>query len=349
MDVKLRSRMVIAEEDYLASADGLLPKAQWILTFFLASETANSNERNTVLDSCDPVDTPMEEKSKLDEIKNGKPCQDSESDTIRGMIGPLFILQPLDSYLQIAICLVNVSEDSSLLYSNLDADHAGSPRIQLSSILTGFEGRLKEVVKITSILQLAPSEMKEFSDQLKELSDKGFIRPSSSPWGALVLSSVYSKIDLRSGYHQLRVREEDIPKTAFKTRYGHYEFQVMPFGLTNEPAVFMDFMNWQTRAQRASEANLGVAKERGVFDWGDKQEASFQVLKEKLCIAPILALPEGAENFIIYCDASHKRLDVVLMQNKKVTAYASRQLKIHEKNYTTHDLELGAVVFTLKL
>ncbi|GJU83931.1 putative reverse transcriptase domain-containing protein [Tanacetum coccineum] len=85
------------------------------------------------------------------------------------------------------------------------------------------------------------------------------------------------------------------------------------------------------------------------FDWGDKQEAPFQLLKHKLCSTPILALLEGAENFIVYCDASHKGLGVVLMQNEKVIAYASRQLKIHEKNYTTHDLKLGTVVFALKI
>ncbi|GJZ88376.1 putative reverse transcriptase domain-containing protein [Tanacetum coccineum] len=85
------------------------------------------------------------------------------------------------------------------------------------------------------------------------------------------------------------------------------------------------------------------------FEWNDKQEADFQTLKHKLCSTPILALPQGAENFIVYCDASHKGLGVVLMQNEKVIAYASRQLKIHEKNYTTHDFELGAVVFALKI
>ncbi|GJW90510.1 putative reverse transcriptase domain-containing protein [Tanacetum coccineum] len=85
------------------------------------------------------------------------------------------------------------------------------------------------------------------------------------------------------------------------------------------------------------------------FVWGDKQEAAFQLLKHKLCSALILALPEGSEDFIAYCDASIKGLGDVLMQREKVIAYASRQLKIHEKNYTTHDLELGAVVFALKI
>ncbi|GJZ90052.1 putative reverse transcriptase domain-containing protein [Tanacetum coccineum] len=282
--------------------------------------------------------------------------------------------------------------------------------------------------------RLAPSKMKELSEQLQELSDKGFIRPSSSPWGAPVLfvkkkdgsfrmcidyrelnkltvknryplpriddlfdqlqgSSIYSKIDLRSGYHQLRVREQDIPKTAFRTRYGHYEFQVMPFGLTNAPAVFMDLMNrvckpyldkfvivfiddiliyskdkkeheehlkailellkkeklgihvdpakiesikdWASPKtptkirqflglagyyRRFIEGFSKIAKsmmkltQKGIkFDWGEKEENVFQLIKQKLCSAPILALPEESEDFVVYCDASHKGLGVVLM------------------------------------
>ncbi|GKA35120.1 putative reverse transcriptase domain-containing protein [Tanacetum coccineum] len=312
--------------------------------------------------------------------------------------------------------------------------------------------------------RLAPSEMKELSEQLKELSNKGFIRPSSSPWGAPVLfvkkkdgsfqmcidyrelnkltvknryplpriddlfdqlqgSSIYSKIDLRSGYHQLKVREEDISKTAFRTRYGHYEFQVMPFGLTNAPAnkqeheehlkIILELLKKEELYAKFSKCEFWIPKvqflghvidSKGIhvdpakiesvkdwtspkspteirqflglagyyrrfiegfskiakpmtkltqkkvkFEWGDKQETTFQLLKQKLCSAPILALPEGSEDFIAYCDASKKGLGAVLMQREKVISYASRQLKIHEKNYTTHDLELGAVVFALKI
>nr|GEY60926.1 putative reverse transcriptase domain-containing protein [Tanacetum cinerariifolium] len=236
-------------------------------------------------------------------------------------------------------------------------------------------------------------------------------------------TSFYSKIDPRSSYHQLRIQEEDISKTAFRTRYGHYEFQVMPFGLTNAPVVFMDLMNRvckpyldkfvivftddiliYSKNEEEHEEHLKAILDQGIhvdsaeiesvkdwaspkspteirqflglagyyrrfieglskiaktmtkltqkkikFEWGDKQEAAFQLLKQKLCSAPILALTEGSKDFIVYCDASNKRWGAVLMQREKVVSYASRQLKNHEKNYMTHDLELGAVVFALKI
>ncbi|MFS7931163.1 putative nucleotidyltransferase, Ribonuclease H [Helianthus anomalus] len=342
--------------------------------------------------------------------------------------------------------------------------------------------------------RLAPTEMKELRTQLDELLAKGFIRPSSSPWGAPVLfvkkkdgsmrlcidyrelnkvtiknryplpriddlfdqlqgASYFSKIDLRSGYHQLKVRDEDVHKTAFRTRYGHYEFLVMPFGLTNAPAAFMDLMNrvckpyldkfvivfiddiliysknqadhekhlrcilellhheklyakfskcefwlrevqflghvvsergiqvdpakveavmnWQEpKTPTEIRSFLGLAgyyrrfiekfsridapltsltKKKEKFIWGPKQQESFEILKQKLSNAPVLTLPEGTEEFVVYCDASHTGMGCVLMQKGKVIAFASRQLKVHKKNYTTHDLELGAVVFALKL
>ncbi|GJQ98262.1 putative reverse transcriptase domain-containing protein [Tanacetum coccineum] len=193
--------------------------------------------------------------------------------------------------------------------------------------------------------RLAPSEMKELSKQLQELFDKGFIRPNSSPWGAALQgSSIYSKIDLRSGYHQLRVREQDIPKMAFRTRYGHYEFQVMPFELTNAPAdkkeheehlkAILELLKKEKLYAKFSKCLAGyyrrfiegfskIAKsmtkltQKGIkFDWGEKEENAFQLIKQKLCSAPILALPEGSEDFVVYCDASHKGLGVILDQKE---------------------------------
>nr|GEW69499.1 putative reverse transcriptase domain-containing protein [Tanacetum cinerariifolium] len=198
--------------------------------------------------------------------------------------------------------------------------------------------------------RLAPAEMQELSTQLQELSDRVFVRPSSSPWGAPVLfvkkkdgSRVYSKIDLRSGYHQLRVREEDIPKTAFRTRYGHYEIQVMPFGLTNAPANKKEHEGHLGHVINSEGIHVDPVKIEAIkywepmtkltqksvkFDWGEKTEVAFQLLKQKLCSASILALPEESENFVVYCDASHKGLGAVLMQKEKLIAYASRQLKV---------------------
>ncbi|GJS56910.1 putative reverse transcriptase domain-containing protein [Tanacetum coccineum] len=311
-------------------------------------------------------------------------------------------------------------------------DLAGLPPVRQVEFQINLIPRAAPVARTP--YRLAPSEMQELSNQLQELADRGFIRPSTSPWGAPILfvkkkdgsfrmcidyrelnkltiknryplpriddlfdqlqgSSVYSKIDLRSGYHQLRVRDEDIPKTAFRTRYGHYEFQVMPFGLTNAPAVFMDLMNhvhlidsqglhvdpakieavknWTSPTtptevrqflglagyyRRFIEGFSKIAKpltkltqKNKNYIWGEEQESAFQLLKQKLCEAPILALPEGNDDFVIYCDASLQGLGAVLMQREKVIAYASRQLKPHKENYTTHDLELGAVVFALKI
>jgi len=266
-------------------------------------------------------------------------------------------------------------------------------------------------------------------------------------------AAIFSKIDLKSGYHQLKVKKEDVPKTAFRTRYGHYEFLVLPFGLTNAPAYFMDLMNRvfqpyldkfvvvfiddilvysKTREEHAhhlrtvvstladhklyakfkkcdfwmekvhflghviskeglavdpakvaavkewprptnvSEVRsfLGLAgyyrrfvkdfskialpltqllRKEHKFNWTTECENSFQVLKQRLITAPVLVIPEGVEGFVVYSDASRQGLGCVLMQKGRVVAYASRQLKPHEQNYPTHDLELAAVIFALKI
>ncbi|GJY05236.1 putative reverse transcriptase domain-containing protein [Tanacetum coccineum] len=231
--------------------------------------------------------------------------------------------------------------------------------------------------------RLAPSELEELSGQLKELQDKGFIRPSSSPWGAPVLfvkkkdgsfrmcidyrelnqltiknryplpmiddlfdqlqgSQYFFKIDLRSRYHQLRVHEDDIPKTAFRTHYGYFEFTVMPFGLTNAPATreehevhlglilellkeeklyakFSKCEFWYYRrfienfSKMAKPLTILTQKSK-TFDWGEEHENAFQNLKGKLCDAPVLALLDGPEDFVVYYDASGLGLSYVFMQ-----------------------------------
>ncbi|XP_073138561.1 uncharacterized protein [Henckelia pumila] len=133
-------------------------------------------------------------------------------------------------------------------------------------------------------------------------------------------AEVFSKIDLRSGYHQLKVKDADVQKTAFRTRYVHYEFL----------------------GGASSALGYGVAN-------FERKATSFIELKERLISAPVLAIPEGTGRFVVYTDASKSGLGAVLMQDDKVIAYASRQLKVHERNYPTHDLELAAVVFSLKL
>ncbi|CAA0832795.1 Uncharacterized mitochondrial protein AtMg00860, partial [Striga hermonthica] len=264
---------------------------------------------------------------------------------------------------------------------------------------------------------------------------------------------VFSKIDLRSGYHQLKIKESDIAKTAFRTRYGHYEFVIMPFGLNNAPAIFMDLMNrifhpyldqfvivfiddiliyskrqkeheehlrvvletlrreklyakfskcefwlqrvsflghvitqagievdpskvsavqnWSTpRSSSKVRSFLGLAgyyrrfiegfskialplsqltRKSVKFDWTDRCEASFQELKRRLTSAPVLTIPDPSRSFTIFSDASRQGLGCVLMQDGQVVAYASRQLKPHEQNYPTHDLELAVVVHALKI
>jgi hypothetical protein len=337
-------------------------------------------------------------------------------------------------------------------------------------------------------------DLVELKKQIEELLEKGFIRPSSSPWGAPVLfvskkdgsrrlcvdyrslnevtiknkfplpriedlfdqmkgAKIFSKIDLRSGYHQLKIRAEDVPKTPFTTRYGLYEFLVMSFGLTNAPTYFMNLMNkvfmeyldqfvvvfiddiliyssneethedhlrlvlqklrdnqlyakfskcdfwlkevaflghivtdggikvdlgkiseilnWKQPKDASKIISfLGLAGyyrrfiegfsklmkpltsllEKGKeFKWDEACQNCFEELKKRLTTAPILVMPDIHKGFDVYCDASHLGLGCVLMQEGKVIAYASRQLRKHEKNYPTHDLELAVVVHALKI
>ncbi|GJS74822.1 putative reverse transcriptase domain-containing protein [Tanacetum coccineum] len=230
------------------------------------------------------------------------------------------------------------------------------------------EKRLEDIPVVREFSDVFPEDLPGLPP-LRQVEFQIDLIPGAAPVARL---SVYSKIDLRSGYHQLRVRDEDIPKTAFRTRYGHYEFQVMPFGLTNAPAVFMDLMNrihivqFLRHLTNSQGLHVDPAKIKAVtnwtspttptqiqknkkYIWEEDQETAFQLLKQKLCEASILALPEGNDDFVVYCDASLQGLGAILMQRDIVIAYASQQLKPNEENYTTHDLKLGAVVFALKI
>jgi hypothetical protein len=264
---------------------------------------------------------------------------------------------------------------------------------------------------------------------------------------------VFSKIDLRSGYHQLKIHASDIPKTTFTTIYGLYEYAVMSFGLTNAPAYFMylmnkvfmeyldkfvvvfiddilifsknkeehvehlrlvlqklrehklyakrskcefwlkevsflghvvsnggiavdpskvqDVLNWKVPTNvseirsflgltgyyrrfiegfsKLAKPMTALLEKNAKFIWSDKCQANFEELKRRLTTAPVLTLPDLSKSFSIYCDASRLGLGCVLMQEGKVVAYASRQLKKHELNYPTHDLELATVVHALKI
>nr|GEX08030.1 putative reverse transcriptase domain-containing protein [Tanacetum cinerariifolium] len=244
--------------------------------------------------------------------------------------------------------------------------------------------------------RLAPSEMKELADQLQELTGKGFIRPSSSPWGDPVLfvkkkdGSFWMCIDYQKLNKLTDEKEHEehlsqilklLKKEELYAKFSKCEFWILKVqflghvieiqGIHVDHAKIESIKDW-TSPKSPTEIRqfLGLARyywrfiegfskiakpmtkltqKKVKFEWGDKQEAAFQLLKQKLYSAPILALPEGSEDFIIYYDVSIKGLGDVLMQREKVIAYASCQLKIHKENYTTHDLELSAVVFALKI
>ncbi|GKD49011.1 putative reverse transcriptase domain-containing protein, partial [Tanacetum coccineum] len=206
--------------------------------------------------------------------------------------------------------------------------------------------------------RLAPSEMKELAEQLQELSDKGYIRPSSSPCGAPVL--FVKKKDGSTKKSMKSISKVQFLGHVIDNKGIHVDpakiESIKDWASPKSPIEIRQFLGLAGYYRRFIEGFSKIAKsmtkltQKNVkFDWGEKEEAAFQLIKQKLCSTPILALRKGSANFIVYCDVSHNGLGAVLMKNEKVIAYVSRQLKIHEKNYTTRDLELGAVVFALKM
>ncbi|GJV88605.1 putative reverse transcriptase domain-containing protein [Tanacetum coccineum] len=184
--------------------------------------------------------------------------------------------------------------------------------------------------------RLVPSELEELSRQLKELQDKGFIRPSSSPWGAPFLGHVINGNVIHVDPSKIEaVKNWKSPRTLTAVR--------LFLGLVG---YYRRFIENFSKISKSLTISTQKCKN---FYWGEEQELTFQTLKDRLCNAQVLALPDRPEDFVVYCDACGIGLGCVLMQRGNVIAYASKQLKIHEKNYTTHDLELGGVVFALKI
>nr|GFB64426.1 putative reverse transcriptase domain-containing protein [Tanacetum cinerariifolium] len=163
---------------------------------------------------------------------------------------------------------------------------------------------------------------------------------------------IYSK-DKNENEEHPKVILELLKKEELYAKFSKCEFYILKVQflghVINSQGLARYYQRFIEGFSKIATPMTKLTQKKVKFEWGDKQEAAFQLLRQKLCSAPILTLPKGSEDFIIYCDASNKGLGAVLRQREKVISYASRQLKIHEKNYTTHDLELGAVVFALKI
>ncbi|KAA3486324.1 reverse transcriptase [Gossypium australe] len=251
-----------------------------------------------------------------------------------------------------------------------------------------------ELLSSIALVSIAPyymalKELSEIKAQLQELLDHGFIHPSVSPWGVPVLffqrASMFLKIDLRSEYHQLKDKEFDVYKTAFRTCYRYYEFLVMPFSLTNTSTAFMDLMN---RVFQPYLDQFVVVFIEDILIYSKTEDEHDELLRVVLQIQPekqfyakfskcefwlhevtflghvistegiqvdhrktkaVLDWKQPKNEFVVYSDASHVGLGCIPMQDGKVVAYASRQFKAYEGNYLTHDLELAVVVFALKI
>ncbi|GJZ40639.1 putative reverse transcriptase domain-containing protein [Tanacetum coccineum] len=223
-------------------------------------------------------------------------------------------------------------------------DLSGLPPQQQVEFRIDLVPRVTPVAK--SPYRLAPSEMQELSRKLQELQDKGFIRPSHSPWRTQVLF-VKKKDEVHFLGHVVNQNGIHVDPSKIEA-VKNWKTPTMPSEIRSFLGLAGYYRRFIANFSKIAKPLTSLTLKNQKYVWGIEQEDAFQTLKNKLCDAPILTLPDGVEDFVVYCDASNQGLGCVLMQRGKVIAYASWQLKTNEKNYTTHDLELGAVVFTLK-